>query len=285
MSVIVPARNAAATLGEQLAALERQTYDGAWELVVVDHQSVDETCATAEAWAARIPHLRCEPAHGGDNVSFVRNVGVRLSRGDLVALCDADDIVSPGWLAALVDVAGTADIVGGTFDVSTLNTQRSIAWRGMDPHGSPYAPFDHLPYAPGGNCAVWRDVFDAVGGWSEDYKAGSDDVDFCWRARAHGYTLAFAPEAVLQYRFRDDLSSLVRQYWRYGLSEALLYSRFRNQGPRRQHVREILGTWKLLMLRATALWGDPIQRGCYMRDVSWRAGRLLGGLRHGVLIT
>src|SRR5439155_20746189 len=37
VSVVMPVRNGAALLREQLAALERQTFDGAWEVVVVDN--------------------------------------------------------------------------------------------------------------------------------------------------------------------------------------------------------------------------------------------------------
>ena len=41
VSVIIPARNAAKWIGEQLGALSRQTFDGEWEVIVVDNGSTD----------------------------------------------------------------------------------------------------------------------------------------------------------------------------------------------------------------------------------------------------
>src|SRR5262249_32454871 len=55
VSVVLCCHNGAATLGDQLAALSRQTYRGRWELVFVDDCSRDESCAIAESWADRLP--------------------------------------------------------------------------------------------------------------------------------------------------------------------------------------------------------------------------------------
>ena len=41
LSVVIPCRNAAWAIGEQLEALTRQRVRGAWEVVVVDDASID----------------------------------------------------------------------------------------------------------------------------------------------------------------------------------------------------------------------------------------------------
>src|SRR5206468_3683315 len=51
VSVIIPVRNGAATLGSQLRALAAQTYPGLWEIVIADNGSTDATAAIAEAEA------------------------------------------------------------------------------------------------------------------------------------------------------------------------------------------------------------------------------------------
>jgi glycosyltransferase involved in cell wall biosynthesis len=58
ISVIVPARDAAATIGGQLAALAAQRYEGSWEVIVADNGSADATATVADRWIGRIPGLR-----------------------------------------------------------------------------------------------------------------------------------------------------------------------------------------------------------------------------------
>lgn len=279
VSVIIPCRNGASTLGEQLAALAGQTYPGDWEVVFVDNGSTDASVEVASAWGSRLPALRVVRA-AKRGVASVRNVGAKAARGDLLAFCDADDVVVPGWLAALVAAARDADIVGGALDDVTLNDERVVAWRGALPVGQPLVRFDYLPYAPGGNCAVWRGVFEALGGWDAAYVAGSDDADFSWRAQARGLTVAYAPDAVLQYRYRGTLRGVCRQFFRYGITEVRLYRRFRRELPAydREDVAEVWRDLKKDWVKATG----SEEKGYLLTRASYHLGHLLGSLRFRV---
>ena len=53
LSIIIPARNVAETLRVQLDALAAQEWDSAWEVVVVDNRSTDETPAIVREYATR----------------------------------------------------------------------------------------------------------------------------------------------------------------------------------------------------------------------------------------
>ncbi|MEN8145864.1 MAG: glycosyltransferase, partial [Gemmatimonadota bacterium] len=55
LSVVLPCHNAAATIREQLEALERQEWPGGWELIVVDNMCTDASMDIARAFADRIP--------------------------------------------------------------------------------------------------------------------------------------------------------------------------------------------------------------------------------------
>src|SRR5205807_9629623 len=120
-SVILCVRNGASTIGDQLAALARQTCPDPWEVVVVDNGSSDGTAGVVQQWRDRLPGLRIVSANQGVGLAYARNVGSHAASGRILAFCDADDVADPGWLAGLIAGAGEADIVGGRLDLELLN--------------------------------------------------------------------------------------------------------------------------------------------------------------------
>lgn len=280
VSVCIPSLDPGPLLAEQLAALAAQSYGGAWEVVILDNGSTDGSDADALAWAGRLPGLRVERV-AERGISNVRNAARRFARGDLLAFCDADDVVAPGWLAALAAAAEAHDIVGGLLDDATLNPPHVVRWRGAIPRDGLMRPLGHLPFAPGGNCAVWADVVDALGGWDTGYVAGSDDVDFSWRAQERGYTVGYAPGAVLAYRYRADRRNLYRQFFRYGRTEALLQRRF---AVPRQSVVDVVRVWARLLRRAPALRRADDHRVILLRELAYHAGRLWGSVRERTVL-
>lgn len=96
LSVIVPAHNAAATIGACLASILAQTR-AADEIIVVDDGSTDETTALARAADPRV--TVCTQRHGG--AAAARNEGVRMSSGALLFFCDADLVLDVKLIATL----------------------------------------------------------------------------------------------------------------------------------------------------------------------------------------
>jgi glycosyltransferase involved in cell wall biosynthesis len=281
VSVVIPSLNSAATLAEQLDALAAQSYAGSWEVVLLDNGSTDGSDALALSWADRLPALRVwRVADRG--ISHVRNAARHAAKGDLLAFCDADDIVVPGWLEALVEASLRMDIVGGRLDDRTLNADDVVTWRGAMPVDEPLVPLGYLPFAPGGNCAVWADVIDALGGWDTGYVAGSDDVDFSWRAQERGYVVGYAPKAVIAYRYRADARALYKQYFRYGRTEVRLARRF--AGVHRSSLADVLRLWTRLLKRVTALRHPGNDRIVLLREMAYHGGRLYGSFRERTLI-
>jgi GT2 family glycosyltransferase len=215
-------------------------------------------------------------------VSRVRNTGATAAAGDLLAFCDSDDVVVPGWLDALVLAAQDADVVGGQLDDVTLNDPRLVAWRGALPPGQPLSRFGYLDYAPGGNCCVWRDVFEELGGWDPAYVAGSDDVDFSWRAQKSGRVVSFAPDAVCRYRYRGTLRGVCQQFFRYGRTEVRLYTRFSDELPHYSRS-DLVAAWREVF-RSLRHARSSSELGRALRDASYHAGHAWGSLRLRVLV-
>jgi glycosyltransferase involved in cell wall biosynthesis len=279
VSVVIPTRNAAETVGGQLAALAAQTYTGDWELVVADNGSTDDTAPVLHRWADRIPHLRVVDASGRLGSAAARNAGVAASRGELLAFCEADDVVTPEWLAALVATAPEYDMVSGTIEPGTLSSPEARAWRGFPPTPLGLLSFGgFLPFAVGASCGVWRDVLDAVGGWNEEYRSQTD-VELSWRVQVAGYTLGLAPDALVHYRLRSSLRALARQSFNEGVAGVHLYRDFRAHGVPRPPPRAALREWRRIATRVPRALRSSRARGKLVHEVAGRVGRLVGSVR------
>ncbi len=280
VSVVIPTYNATATLGAQLDALDGQDYQGPVEVVVSDNGSTD---GLPQALAGRTSTLPVRRVDASDRrgVSHARNVGVREASGDLILICDADDVVAPGWVSAMVAAAADADLVGGPLDPSVINDGSDVAWRFPHPPDRLPVKLRFLPYAHGCNVGVWRDVVDAIGGWDETYGPGGEDVDFAWRLQLAGGRLVNVPAAVVHYRHRTGVRGLARQMAGYAEADVLLYRRFRADGARRRSTTAALRDVWWLASRSV-LTGRPDVRGLWMNRAGQLWGRVRGSWRYRV---
>ena len=282
VSVVLPVRDVATTVGEQLAALAAQDFAGRWEVVVADNGSRDATVDVVRAWADRLPDLRVVRADGRRGVSHARNVAAAAARADLLAVCDGDDVVEPAWLSAVVAASERGDVVAGRLDEQALNSPIVRAWRRPRPTDGATVIRGFLPYATGANCAVWKRVVEDVGGWNEDYVAAGNDVEFSWRAQLAGHRLAFAPDAVVRYRYRSDLRSWARQAFAGGRASAHLMADFRSHGLPSVPLPDVAWNWLRLLVRSPRLL-RPGSRGWWVGEAAGTLGRVVGSFEHRVI--
>ena len=280
VSVIIPARNCAGTLGTQLAALAQQRFAGPWELIIVDNGCTDATSAVARAWVDRFPVPLVIARSAVRGVNRARNAGSSIAGGEILAFCDGDDEVTPGWLAALVEAIGQADLVGGPLDEDALNPRTRRARRPPFPPGRLPRALDHEDFVPGANLAIRASVLRAVGGFDEAFVLGQDDVDLSWRVRYNGFDVAFAAEATVAYRHRNGAAGLFAQFVRYGRAEPLLYRRHRRSGLRRAPTGAILRRWAGLVRRIPRAIIDPAARGAWIVTAAFSIGRIIGSVEH-----
>ena len=281
VSVVIPVLNAAATLGDQLDALARQDWTGDWEVVLADNGSTDGTRDVAVRYASMLPRLRVVDASDRRGANHARNVGAAAAEGELVLVCDADDVVEPGWIGAMVCAAECADVLGGAFEEDSLNDPVSRSWRGSPAPGArlPTTLGGFLPFAVSANCGIRTSVLRALGGWNEEYPYGGDDVELSWRAQLQGYRLSYVPEAVVRYRFRSDLRGLARQLFAYGMAESHLYRDFRPYGARRRTLRAIAKRWGWLVVHLPDL-ASARRRWRWVRAAAFNWGRIRGSLKY-----
>ena len=278
----MPVLNGEAHIADQLAALAGQTYRGEWELVVVDNGCRDRSMQIVDEWAPRLPSVTIADARSRRGLNRARNAGAAAAKGDFLVFCDADDVASLGWLEAMAGSASDADIVGGRLEWETLNDPVVQAWRPQRPMTDLLVDCGFLRYAPGGNMGVWTRVAREIG-WDERFKFGSSDHGFAWNAQLAGYRLAYAPDALMQQRFRSTIWATARQHYRYGRSGPQLQRAFRGAGLEPPDNRAAIREWRRLLSNIPQLWGSRADRGLWVRAAAVRLGRLDGSVRARVL--
>ena len=283
VSIVIPVLNGAATLTQQLEALAGQTYQGRWEVVVADNGSTDGTVQLVGDWAAKLPCLRLVDASDRRSTNRARNAGAAAAHGELLAFCDADDVAAPGWLAAMVEALGRYDLVGGRLDDEALNDPVSRSWRARPDGGGLPSALEFRPYATSANLGVRAAVLRDLGGWNEDFVRGGTEVELCWRAQLAGYRLGYAPNAVMQYRYRTTRWAFAYQLYRYGRAEAQLFRTFREHGVPRPSLDRAWRTWAWAVVHLPDLLGSPAQQGRWLRKAAFRLGRLAGSVRFRTL--
>jgi glycosyltransferase involved in cell wall biosynthesis len=270
ISVVVPVRNGMPWIEHQLRALSSQQVPAVWEVIVADNGSDDGTRSCVQRWSESDPRVHLVDASAGRGAAAARNIGVQSARGGLLAFCDADDVVRPGWLASMLACLADADLVAGVFDFGALDGAPSPF-----PVAAATRQLGFLPFGLSANLAVPREVFAAVHGFDEGLSP-EEDVDLCWRLQLAGYRFTIATDAVVEKRERAAGLPTFRGAWAYGRCGPRLYVRYRAEGMQ----RDLRGAAKAWVWLAATLPGLVMRarRRQWVRTFAIRSGRLTGSV-------
>lgn len=268
VSVVVPAREAAGTIGRTLAALSNQTVEEPYEVIVVDDGSTDATAQLAEQAGPPVRIVR-QPAQGP---ARARDRGAASAAGDVLAFTDADCFPVSGWLAHGLKALRTADLIQGQV---------------LPDPSVPLGPFDRTIWAleenglyETANLFVTREAFEAAGGFRESIepargKTLAEDIFFGWRVQRNGLRTAFCPEALVHHAvFR-------RGPWDYVAERARLVH-FPEIARRVPELRERLFYRRLFLSRRTAAF-DAALAGLAIALLARRAWPLAAGVPYARL--
>ncbi|MAU82346.1 MAG: glycosyl transferase [Gordonia sp.] len=283
VSVVIPVRNAMDSIDGQLAALAEQTYPGWFEVLLCDNGSDDGLRQHIQQHRLRVDvNMRVVDASARVGASYARNVGISESEGDLIAFCDADDMVHPQWLERLVACAAHHDVVSGGIETTTLNDPEVMAWRPMPPSAVPFELPGFLRVVTGANMAAWSDVLAAAGGFDEAYTRGYEDADLALRVQLQGGTVGHAADALVAYRLRDSLRGLWSQSVTYGQGLVQLFSDYRGYGMRGRPLYYLLDLLAFLILRNPLLPQrlTRVSGGHWLFHAGNLVGRIRGSIRH-----
>jgi len=144
VSVLLPFRDAGATLHDAVASIAAQTFTG-HELLLIDNASVDHGPGIARAWADRDARIRVvhEPVAG---IAHALNTGLAIARGRYIARMDADDTSHPERFAKQVAFLDAHPGIGvlGTRTVFATSVEKSSGMRWFtDWQNAIFSPDEH----------------------------------------------------------------------------------------------------------------------------------------------
>jgi len=200
ISVLIPAYNAGPFLRRALESVRAQAYP-AWEIIVVEDGSHDDTEAHVRAFARGVSQrVRYENQGVCQGVSAARNRAMALAEGDVFTFLDADDWWTPGHLASgLATLQKGAEICFSGFhiyDEPSQSERESVV---------PEIPREPLTSLFRSNfiqtsslVMVRREAAQKAGGFDPALKVG-EDCDFWMRILAAGGRLACTGQPTCYY--------------------------------------------------------------------------------------
>lgn len=270
-SVVIPAYNCADTVAEQIRALLDQEPPQRIEIVVADNGSRDENARVVQRLTEAHPEVVLVDARRVRGASAARNDGVAAAAAEQILFCDADDVVSPGWVAAMIRELSEAPVVGGWLE-PFVDEVGDVTGRGR----SAVASFGTTTFVISASMAIRRSAFEAVGGFDERWGPG-EDIDISLRLRDLGYDIARADDAVVFKRIVTRPRDVWRQHFRYGIHRA----RAAAEHPAYREAIDLRATarrWAWLLSRLPLRWRDRDVLG----PVAITAGRVAGSFKYRV---
>ena len=180
-------------------------------VLLVDNCSTDDSVAFVQSTfpQVKIRRTQCNLGFAGGS-----NVGIRLSKGELIVLLNPDVIVRPDWLRNLVEgiLADEAVGIGGGKayypDGRTLQHAGGFIQAPLglgNQHGrgeidkGQYDKQREVDYVMGAALGIKRSLLDQIGLLDEGYSLYYEDTDLCFRARRAGWRVLYIPDAVLMH--------------------------------------------------------------------------------------
>lgn len=232
VSIIIPNYNGADLLPACLDALRAQTLRD-FEIVVVDDGSTDDSLAAL----ARYPEARVIKISNGHRFARVANIGLRHSKGRLLALLNNDTAADPRWLAQLVgglarnswasfatsklvlfDQPGVLHSTGDYFGADGLPNSRGV-WQ---QDTGQYEREEEVFGAQGAAALYKREMLAALAGervgrlgpvFDPKFVMYCEDVDLNLRARLAGFRCVYVPTAVVRHKLSATGGGTLASYF------------------------------------------------------------------------
>ena len=224
-SIIIPARDAMATIGRTIESVLMDARNEDIELIVVNDGLDEATAKLADQYPVKVI-----PGNG-NGLAAARNIGLKSASSETLIFLDADCQVLPGWLKSHLEAHeryGGLLAIGGSFCLKSDATfwarcDHCCSWYNVSP-GWPEA---WVPNHPGGNFSITQSTFDCVGQFREDLPRSGVHEDIEWQVRLQrvGGRIRFEPHAAVWHTDRANFRDYLKHNYQWGYNSILVKGR------------------------------------------------------------
>ncbi|MFV0244824.1 MAG: glycosyltransferase family 2 protein [Qingshengfaniella sp.] len=211
-AIIIPHYNDTERLHKCLSALAPQLTRHPVEIIVADNGSSVDLTPVQTAF----PQVQfvIETEKGA---AAARNAGIQASSAPRLFFTDSDCVPAPDWLETALAFPPEDRIIGGRIDLfDETPPPRSGAEAFETVFAFPQQLYvEKKHFSVTANLLATRAMFEDVGGFDGRVV---EDHDWCLRARAKGYAIAYHPELRVAHPTRSDWAALARK-WRRTTNE------------------------------------------------------------------
>jgi GT2 family glycosyltransferase len=273
-SVVVVAYNSGHLLWDCIDSIRRTEPDV--EVVIVDNGSTD---GAASSVGAEFPAVRVVRSEKNQGFGAGNNLGAARASGSFLVFLNHDTVVTDGWLEALVGPLLQDPSVGlVTPKVLLKGDPQRINVAGLKVHlsglsmcrglGAQRTALDEeteVAAISGVAFAARRELFQALGGFDEDFFLYMEDVDLSLRTWLAGYRCLYVPQAVVQHEYTLQVDAR-KTFWVERGRYLMICKAFR--------PRTLLALLPMLLLAEVITWGwvlvrEPRAIGQKLRSGCW----------------
>ena len=226
ISIIISARNESDNLFKNLPKILEQKYS-LFEVIVVNHQSIDNSKAILEAFSKQYKNLKVVELAKNKHISTGKKlpltIGIKAAQYEHLIFTDADcEPNSHQWvknMAAQFDKEKNIVLGYGPMNKSTGIFNKLMrfdaAWIGVNYLSM---ALNKTPYmGVGRNLAYTKSAFFAVNGFKSHYSiaSGDDDLFIQEAVKKKNYTIEISPETFMYSPAKKNMSDWIRQKSRH----------------------------------------------------------------------
>lgn len=228
VSILVPAHNEEKVIGRTVKSLLLLNYPkDKMELIVINDNSSDNTRELLKKIKEdygeyNFTVINTDKKTGGKGKSNALNIGFAISKGEYIAVYDADNTPERNALRYLVNTIhkdGSLGAVIGKF--RTRNKDRNLLTKFINIETLSFQwmaqagrwQLLNLCTIPGTNFIVRRSIIEELSGW--DIKAIAEDTEISFRIYKMGYKIKFMPKAVTWEQEPETLKVWFKQRTRW----------------------------------------------------------------------
>lgn len=222
ISIIIPVKNDRRVL-DTLKGVLSQNKIKDFEVIVVDASNgrIDDI---KNMFGNRVRWIQYKNSNDRKRTTVAQiNLGVSLSKGNIIVYLDADCVPAKNWLFNLTSplIYENEYFVAGFVKSSKRKTHRDNQWEELK-------KYKYVNSCANMNSAIRKELLKKVGRYDDTSFNYGWDVDYSWRAINAGYRIRFVSTAVIYHDWGNIKSELKRSF-HYGESRARLYNKNLNK--------------------------------------------------------